>query len=174
MIRKATRADLWEIVRIYDHIHDKEEAAEFSTGWVRGMYPTAQTALTALEQEDLFVEETDGKIVAAAQMNCQQVPEYANCPWAYDAPEDQVMVLHTLAVEPSEAGRGYGKVFVRFYEAYALRHGCIYLRMDTNEKNRAARRLYQTLGYTEPGIVSCVFHGIEGVHLVCLEKKLSV
>lgn len=173
MIRRARPEDIPEVVKIYDHIHDKEEAGESAIGWVRDIYPTVRTAITALEQEDLFVGEVDGRIVSAARINQQQVPEYADCRWEYDAPEDQVMVLHTLVVEPSQSGKGYGKEFIRFYEDYALRHGCVYLRLDTNEINTAARTLYKKLGYKEPGIVPCVFNGIEGVRLVCLEKKLS-
>ena len=45
--------------------------------------------------------------------------------------------------------------------------------MDTNEKNTNARKLYKKLGYKEPGIVPCVFNGIDGVQLVCLEKTLK-
>ena len=93
--------------------------------------------------------------------------------WEYsDAPEDQIMVLHTFVVEPKSGGRGYGSAFVEFYEKYALEQGCPYLRMDTNEKNAAPRRLYARLGYKEIGIVDCEFNGIAGVHLVCLEKSL--
>ena len=43
--------------------------------------------------------------------------------------------------------------------------------MDTNAKNIGARRFYEKLGYTEVGIVPCVFNGIAGVELVLLEKK---
>ena len=46
------------------------------------------------------------------------------------------------------------------------------LRMDTNAKNENARRFYKKLGYSEVGIVPCVFNGIDGVNLVLLEKKL--
>ena len=46
-------------------------------------------------------------------------------------------------------------------------------RMDTNERNQAARALYARLGYSEPSIVDCVFNGIPGVRLVCLEKTLT-
>ena len=60
----------------------------------------------------------------------------------------------------------------RFAFDYARKNGCICLRIDTNEKNENARRLYAKLGYREAGIVPCVFNGIPGVNLVCLEKKL--
>ena len=60
-----------------------------------------------------------------------------------------------------------------FYEKYALEQGCPYLRMDTNVRNAAARRLYARLGYKEIGIVDCEFNGIAGVRLVCLEKSMA-
>ncbi len=82
------------------------------------------------------------------------------------------MVLHTLVVSPKENGHGYGTKFVAFYENYAREQGCRYLRMDTNEKNKATRMLYKKLGYEEIGIVPCKFNGIPGVQLVCLKKKL--
>ena len=75
-------------------------------------------------------------------------------------------------MDPLCSGRGYGTAFVAYYESYAKNNGCPVLRMDTNEKNAAARRLYARLGYREAGIVPCVFNGIKGVGLVCLEKRV--
>ena len=77
------------------------------------------------------------------------------------------MVLHALAVDPLEKGKGCGRAFVAFYEDYAKQHGCIALRMDINTR---ARNLYQRLGYEEIGIVESNFNGIPNVRLVCLEK----
>lgn len=44
MIRKATTADLNEIVKIYDAIHDLEEKGLTTTGWCRSIYPTIENA----------------------------------------------------------------------------------------------------------------------------------
>lgn len=173
-IRKAVLEDIPHIAAIYDHILTQEEQGRASIGWIRGVYPTEQTARASLEAGTLFVLERDGAVAAAAKLDQTQVPEYANAPWRHpDAPEDQVMVLHTLVVDPAFAGRGCGTQFVAFYEQYAREHGCPYLRMDTNAKNAAARRLYAGLGYWEAGIVPCVFNGIPNVQLVCLEKFLG-
>ena len=81
-------------------------------------------------------------------------------------------MLHTLVIDPAAKGQGCGQVFVKFYEDYARRSGSPCLRMDTNAKNENARRFYKKLGYSEVGIVPCVFNGIDGVNLVLLEKKL--
>lgn len=173
IFRKGTKDDISQIAQIYDHILTEEESGRTVIGWVRGIYPTAATAEEALRADELFVLEDEGVVQAAARINRIQVPEYANADWEYsDAKEDQIMVLYTLVVEPKSGGRGYGSAFVDFYEKHALEQGCPYLRMDTNEKNAAARRLYARLGYKEIGIVDCEFNGIAGVHLVCLEKSL--
>ena len=174
VICPARREDLSAVAAIYEALLDLEEQGKGVTGWQRGVYPTWQTAEAALQKGTLYVEteETTGKILAAAKSDQEQVPEYAQAPWAYAAAAREVLVLHTLVVDPAAAGKGCGSRFVAFYEDLARSMGCTCLRMDTNEKNLPARRLYQKLGYREAGVVSCVFNDIPGVRLVCLEKKL--
>lgn len=172
MFRKAGMQDLDCIEELYNQIHTEEEAGRTTVGWIRTVYPTRQTAAESIDAGDMFVLEEEGRVVAAARINKEQVPEYANAAWTENAPADEVMVLHTLVVSPREKGRGCGTRFVAFYEDYARRHGCRYLRMDTNRRNTAARALYKKLGYTEVSIVPCEFNGIPGVQLVCLEKTL--
>ena len=62
---------------------------------------------------------------------------------------------------------------VKFYENYALENGCSELRIDTNERNRAARKVYNKLGYKEVDIVPTVFNGMPDVNLVLLDKYLG-
>lgn len=174
MIRKATIRDMVSIERIYDHIHTAEETGSAVIGWNRNIYPVKQTALMALDRDDLFVllDNTSGKIVGTAILNQIQVPEYAGAPWVYDVPDHAVMVMHTLVIDPDEKGKGYGGEFAAFYEEYAASHGCRYLRIDTNARNFVARAFYKALGYKEIAIVPCVFNGLPDVNLVLLEKKL--
>ena len=172
MFRLGMRYDIPEIVKIYDKILELESEGKARTGWKKGVYPTEKTALDALAQEELFVMEQDGRILAAARINQEQEKEYAQCRWEYDVSDSDIMVIHTLVVDPEFAGQGIGSSFIRFYEKYALECGCRYLRMDTNAINIPARALYKKLGYSERGIIPCVFNGIGDVQLVCLEKRL--
>ena len=155
-IRPATAHDLARIEEIYDTIHTAEEAGKVSIGWVRGVYPTRATAQAGLDAGDLFVLADGGTVYAAGRIN-----------------REQVLVLHTLVVDPAVAGHGCGTQFVRFYEQRARALGCPELRIDTNAKNANARRLYAYLGYREAGVAPCTFNGIDGVALVCLEKWLG-
>lgn len=170
IFRKACENDIDAIAGIYSDIHTQEEAGRAVIGWDRAVYPTRQTAEQSLKRGDLFVAEAGGKIVGCAIINQQQVDVYAQADWRYAAPDEEVMVLHTLVVSPQAMGEGIGRLFVDFYEKYALEHGCRYLRMDTNEKNTVARALYRKLGYEERGMVDCVFNGLKNVRLVYLEK----
>lgn len=174
IIRKATPKDIDAVALIFEHIIEGEENGICAIGWRRGVYPTRNTAVAALEQGDLFVMEDCGAVIAAMRLNKEQVSEYKNCQWEYPADDDQVMVMHTLVVEPFAKKRGYGRKMVAFYEKYARENNCPYLRMDTNAINVRARALYKSCGYKEIGITPCVFNGIPGVNLVCIEKKLDL
>jgi len=172
-IRTAHCGDLQAVEEIYNQIHTEEKAGRTTTCWIRDVYPTIHTAEGALDRGDLFVMEDDGgELVGAAIINQQQVDVYANGSWQHDAPPEEVMVLHTLVISPAQANKGLGKIFVHFYEQYAIEKGCRFLRMDTNVKNTRARAVYAKLGYREAGVVPCVFNGIQGVELVLLEKCL--
>ena len=75
-----------------------------------------------------------------------QVGVYEDAAWRHPARDEEVMVLHTLVIDPAAKGQGCGQAFVKFYEDYARRSGSLCLRMDTNAKNENARRFYKKLG----------------------------
>jgi ribosomal protein S18 acetylase RimI-like enzyme len=172
-IRAAAAADVPAAARIYDELHDAEEAGEAVIGWIRGVYPTAAVAEAALARGDLYVLEAGGDILGAAIVNRIQVDCYAGAPWEHEAAEDGALVLHTLVISPRAGGRGYGPAFVRFYEDCARAQGLRELRLDTNARNARARAMYAKLGYREIGSVPTTFNGIPGVELVLLEKYLE-
>lgn len=170
--RRASASDLDAVTAIYDKLHAQEDAGRVTIGWVTGVYPIRFDAEQALERGDLYVCEAEGHVAASGILNQKQVDVYAEGRWSYPAEDSDVFVLHTLTVDPASFGRGIGRAFVRFYEDTASALGCTVLRMDTNEKNAAARRLYAKLGYREADIVPCAFNSIPNVRLVLLEKKL--
>lgn len=173
MIRKATRFDIDAIEAIYERIHTDQEQGNTVIGWQRGVYPTRQTAEAALERQDLFVM-TDAAdcVLGAAIFNQRQDDFYYDAPWEYPCQPHEVMVMHTLVIDPKVKQQGYGGEFARFYEEYALSQGCHYLHIDTNERNVTARRFYRNRGYREIGVCPCDFNGLLGVRLVLLEKKI--
>ena len=172
-IRKAEKTDIKQIAAIYENIHNEESSGRLTTGWIKGVYPVDQTAADAVDRGDMYVCEDEGDILASAIINHQQVDVYADGDFIYEAPDNEIMVIHPLTVEPKTAGRGIGSTFVEFYEKLAKQEKCTALRLDTNARNTGARALYNKLGYREAGIVPCVFNGIPDVNLVLFEKRIK-
>lgn len=129
LVRKAVPADIPAVTAIYGALLDREERGELSTGWTRGVYPTEQTALDALAAGTLYVLEDGGRVAAAAKLDQNQMAQYSQCTWRHDAPPEQVLVLHTLVVDPTVKGKGYGTAFVAFYEQLARETDRPYLRI---------------------------------------------
>ena len=125
LIRKARETDLPQAAAIYDRILDRQERGLTYVGWLRGVYPTLATAQAAFQADEFFVLEDGGIVMASARINREQVDAYVQMDWAYPAPPDRVMVMHTLTVDPDRGGQGYGRAFVAFYEDYARKNGCI-------------------------------------------------
>ncbi len=173
MFRIAREEDVAAVVRLYEKAIDGEEAGTPQIGWLRGVYPTLETARKAFWEQDLYVYEEDGLILASAIINQEQPDSYAEGKWSASCDVQDVYVLHTLVVDSTAKGRGIGRRFVAFYEECARTAGCSYLRMDTNEINQPARALYASLGYNEVDVVPCDFNGIKGIRLVLLEKRLG-
>ena len=172
VFRKAQENDLDAVEAIYDRLHALEDAGRVTIGWITGIYPIRDDAQAALDRGDLYVCETDGSVAASAIINQRQVDIYADADWSYPASDSEILVLHTLTVDPERSGRGIGRAFAQHYEQCARDMGCKVLRIDTNERNSTARRLYAGLGYREADILPCSFNRIPDVHLVLLEKAL--
>lgn len=173
IFRKARKDDIPAINDIYDKILKEQEEGKFSIGWVWGIYPTEETAREALDQDELYVGEYQGKICGSAIINQKQLDIYKKVDWKYPAADDEVLVLHTLTIDPDLARRGLGQAFVRFYERLALEKACPYLRFDTNVINSRAQALYKKMGYEIVGREISVFNGIKNVTFLMLEKALD-
>ncbi|MEE1181791.1 MAG: GNAT family N-acetyltransferase [Treponema sp.] len=173
MIRFAKTADLDSVEAIYNKIHAKEKAGTLTVGWAEGIYPVRKTAEDALDAGTLYVLEEDGKIYASAILNQYQLPEYKMVTWKTPAEDSEVLVMHTLTVDPDQSGKGYAKQMISFYDKMAREAGCKVLRIDTQAKNVNARAMYKKLNFTEVGIVdTTIFNGISQIELVMLERPV--
>lgn len=173
MIRKAVREDVPVVAQIYEQIHDEVEKGVSKVGWVRGVYPTPGTAQRAFEKGELYVAEQDGRVVASAIINHEQVDCYKGVAWKHECEDSRVLVMHTLSVSTDFLRQGIAGKFLEFYEELAAQTGCLELRIDTQEQNQIAREMYKKFGYEEIGTVPCMFNGIMDVRLVLLEKSLG-
>ena len=170
IIRRAVPEDLDEAARIYQAIFDHQAGGPDYTNWLPGVYPTRAVAARALELGTLYAAEVEGAVSAVAVLNHSQLPEYDRLAWQFPGQGEQVLVIHTLCVDPARAGQGVATAFVRFAEDLGRARGCTALRLDTYEGNLPARRLYTALGYRLAGATECLFLDGRRKMLVGFEK----
>ena len=170
MIRAATAADIDAIEAGYNELLLYEQEHGSNSHWVLGVYPTRATAERAVEAGTMYVLDEGGRICASMILNSRQAAEYREMPWLYPAADDEVLVIHTLCVPPSMAGRGLGTRMVDFATGFGL--GMSVLRLDTNLYNLPAQRLYLKNGCRIAGNRHCVHEGVLGTDILYLERKL--
>lgn len=172
MIRKATAADLPRIGEIYEAIFDKEDQGPVYTNWLRGTYPTVDSARQVLEAGTLYVGEENGVLWGVVNLNGVQLPEYDQIPWTIPAEREEVGVIHTLCIHPAQSGKGLAKRMVAFCEETARTQGKTVIRLDTWEGNAPTNHLYPSIGYGFAGSTEFFFQGYIREILNCYEKKL--
>ena len=172
MIRKATERDLDAVAKGYEELFDYEDQNGTSTNWVRGVYPTRETARKAMENGTFYVSEEDGLICAHMNLNDDQPPHYAEISWKTPAERHEVRVIHTLCVPPSQKGRGQATKMVHFAIDEAKKQGCKALRIDTEIGNLPAQALYAKLGFETVGKKKVLHEGVLERELVFLEYRI--
>ena len=173
MIRRARAEDVDATARIYEALMDREEAGQGATNWKRDVYPTRETARRAQEAGWLYVKEDGaGCICASMILNHEQPPCYRDADWQVTAAPENVLVLHTLCVDPACAGRGIGREMVRFALSHARETGMRAVRLDTYEGNAPARALYAGLGFRLAGRADVLHEGVIPETLVLFEKEV--
>ena len=112
----------------------------------------------AFSEERCATTEEDGKIAAMLY--------WFDCAW------EGKKVAYIYAVATDEAYRNRGLCRALMESTHEKLQSLGYAGAVLVPGSLSLFSLYKKLGYTEAGIVPCTFNGLEGVELVCLEKKL--
>ncbi|MEG1296925.1 MAG: GNAT family N-acetyltransferase, partial [Niameybacter sp.] len=152
-IERATWQDVEEISNLYDELNDYLATHTNHAGWLKGVYPTQETAQVGIQNQELFVLRMEGKIVGTMILNHDQAEAYEEGRWRKVLKEEEVLVVHTLAIHPSYGGRGIATSLLNFAKLYSAEQGIKAIRLDVAIRNTPAQVLYEKCGYQEVGIV---------------------
>ncbi|MDO4339057.1 MAG: GNAT family N-acetyltransferase [Eubacteriales bacterium] len=173
MIRKATIEDIPAVAQSYQELFRHEAVHGSTTNWAEGLYPTKDTAAQAFDANTLYVLEETGAVYGSVILDQTQPPEYGEIDWAYPAEPAKVVVIHTLCICPSQAGKGYGRQMVSFALEKALQLGCKAVRLDTWEGNHPAASLYESMGFRLAGSAPMCLHGVIQEQQIFLEREVK-
>ena len=106
--RRLTKTDLPQVIAFYKDACDHQQFDQYSPDWTWGVYPSEQSLEESLN--DLFIGafDDDGTLLGAGILTKGEDPDYPSEAWKIPATDDQIAILHLLAVRPPAPGKGGG------------------------------------------------------------------
>ena len=145
-IRSAAAPDIPALARMFQELVDSLQTGPNYCGW-GSVYPTRQDAENSVSAGGVYFAEINGELAGSVWLNHHQEATYAGQPWLYEAENDRILVIHTLAVHPRYQRRGVASRLLETAADVAAKTGCAAIRLDVAERNTPAIRVYERAGY---------------------------
>ena len=119
--------------------------------WSKGKHPTEDGIKTYINEGSMFLYKEQGSIVGAIAVTMYQGEDYHAIEWSQKLADNEVAVIHILAVNPDKQGAGIGSKMI--HEAIRLAHDkkMKAIRLDALASNTPAHRIYERLGFEYRG-----------------------
>lgn len=147
IIEEGTRYDIDELEALYDNLNDYLEANVNYPGWIKGIYPVRETAIAGVEANNLFVIKIDGVIAGSVILNHESEIAYNEVVWGIGDDYKNIIVIHTLVVNPRFMQKRVAWELMQFAEQYSIAQKIKSIRLDVSIHNIPAIALYERLGY---------------------------
>lgn len=128
------------IQAFYDDVTARTPDMSLYARWSKGKHPTADGIRSYIKEGSMYLYKEQGVIVGAMAVTMYQGEDYHAIEWSQPVPDDEVAVIHILAVHPDRQGSGVGSEMVR--EA---------VRLDALASNTPAHSMYKRLGFEYRG-----------------------
>ncbi|WP_194189695.1 GNAT family N-acetyltransferase [Clostridium chrysemydis] len=163
-LRKATRDDLKNFEDILNRVLEVGKVTGLN--WTKN-YPRKIHFEEDLKNDELYVLEDNKQIIGAVCLNDKYDINYNKINFSYSK---RALLIHRLMIDGKFSNKGYGKKMIREIEKFALDNGYDSIKLDTNEKNKIAQKLYFGSGYIKKGMMN--LEGKEG-NYIALQKILK-
>ncbi len=162
-IEVGTMNDVLELEKLYDDLNDYFLNGFNYPGWLKGVYPIRETAETGIKEENLFALKINNIIAGSIILNHKPEEAYKQVSWGVEAENNEIIVVHTLAVHPDFLKQGIANKLMDFAKEYAIQKNAKAIRLDVSIHNTPAIALYEKLSYKYIGTVDL---GLGYEHLV--------
>jgi len=152
-IKLCSAEEAEEIFEIYESCRRAMRAAGIFQ-W-QDEYPTINTIKQDLEDKTLYGYYENGKCLGAVCASTFQDEEYKEIKW--EGPDENVIVIHRLAVSPEHQAKGIARLLMDFAEDFAKKKNYSGIRLDSYSQNKRALKFYENRGYKKRG--ECFFSG---------------
>ncbi|WP_170311583.1 GNAT family N-acetyltransferase [Vallitalea okinawensis] len=139
--------NLNELEQLYNELNDYLEKGINYPGWIRGVYPIRETAISGIEEGNLYIAKQDERIVGSVILNHKPELAYNQAKWKLVSDYSDVFVVHTFVVHPDYLGQGIGKALLEFSIMHCRNLNAKSIRLDVYEGNTPALKIYEKFGF---------------------------
>ena len=150
-IEPATQKDLDSLITFYDDVMEHTPEIAIYARWQKGKHPTVEGIKTYVDEGSMFLYKESGAIVGAMAVTMYQGEDYHAIKWSQNIPDNEVAVIHILAVSPDKQGAGIGSEMICEPIRLAQSKGRKSVRLDALASNTPAHRIYERLGFEYRG-----------------------
>ena len=147
----ATQNDFDAIITFYDDVTERTPEMTTYARWQKGKHPTEEGINAYINEGSMYLHRDNGKIVGAMAVTMYQGEDYHAIEWAQQVPDDEVAVIHILAISPDAQGKGVGSEMIREAIRLAQNNGMQAIRLDALASNTPAHKIYERLGFEYRG-----------------------
>ena len=113
-------------------------------------YPNYEVIMQDLQTQTLFAYRENNEILGIVVLNETQDEEYTQINWS-TCETARNIIVHRLAVKPSQQRRGIARQLMDYAETWARNNLYDAVRLDTFSQNPRNQRFYSNRGYTDLG-----------------------
>ena len=151
ILQQATLTDYESVLAFYEDVIERTPHIDIYARWSKGRHPTPAGIHTFIGEGSLYLHRIDDVILGAMVVTMYQGEDYHAIKWAQDVTDDDVAVIHMLAVSPDCQGQGIGAGMVKAAILLARERGKKSIRLDALPSNTPGHRLYERLGFEYRG-----------------------
>ena len=150
-LQQASIADFGSVLSFYDDVTERTPDIERYARWQKGKHPTPEGIQAFIQEGSLYLYKEQDAIIGAMALTMYQGEDYHAIEWSQIAADNEVAVIHILAVNPDYQGRGIGTKMVQEAILLAREKGKKAIRLDALASNTPGHRLYERLGFEYRG-----------------------
>ena len=139
------------IRNLYWKLLDSSEEYAGILQWKKGIYPADEDWIRYIQKGEMFLLWDADMLIGAVALTQTQPDAYRKGSWSCPASEEEVLVIHLLAIHPDHQGQGYARAALDAIGAFARARGKRALRLDAIATNKPAQRLYEAYGFRNCG-----------------------
>ena len=147
----ATQNDFDAIIAFYDDVTARTPEMGTYARWQKGKHPTEEGIKAYINEGSMYIYRERGVIVGAMAVTIYQGEDYHAINWSQQVADDEVAVIHILAVSPDRQGKGIGSEMIREAIRMAKSKGMQTIRLDALASNTPAHKIYERLGFEYRG-----------------------